>query len=79
MTKKNKEQDVPIRKHLRPFKIGRTIKDSWECGAEWKEVGVCPSLRLMSSEAPMLLLPDQTNAAGFISKHIKIWLYGTVP
>lgn len=31
----------------------------------------CPSLRLMSSEAPMLLLADQTNAAGFISKRIK--------
>ncbi len=78
---KNKEEDVPIRQHLRPSKIWRTIKDSWGCGAEWKEVGVhtpCPRLRLMSSEAPMLLLPDQTNAAGFISKHIKRWLYGTV-
>ncbi|KAG8008222.1 hypothetical protein GBF38_019297 [Nibea albiflora] len=36
---KNKEEDVPIREHLRPFKIWRTIKDSWECGVKWKEVG----------------------------------------
>lgn len=33
----NKGEDVPIREHLRPFKICRTIKDSWECGAEWRE------------------------------------------
>lgn len=36
---KNKEEDAPICEHLRPFKIWRTIKDSWEHRAEWKEVG----------------------------------------
>lgn len=36
---KNKEEDVPIHRHLRPLEIWRTIKDSWECGAEREEVG----------------------------------------
>lgn len=35
----NKEDGVPIREHLRPFKIWRTIKDSWDRGAESEEVG----------------------------------------
>ena len=77
---KNKEEDAPICEHLRPFKNLENNKRllgarSWVGGG-----GVCtpcPSLLLMSSEAPMLLLPDQTNAAGFISKHIKSCLYGT--
>ena len=42
----NKEEDVPIGEHLRPFRICGTIKDSWECGAECGEVGSVLSVQV---------------------------------
>lgn len=64
------DDDVPICEHLR---LWSTINDHREEAAN----SVCTphlSLLQLSSEAPMLLLPDWTNTAGFISKHIKSWL-----
>lgn len=53
----NADDDVPIREHLRLTVRSKSLSSS--------------CLPLLSSEAPMLLLPDQTNVAGFLSEHTK--------
>lgn len=78
---RNNEDDVPMCEHLRPFKIWRTIKDSRECGAKWKEVEsvlpvqVCDWYPL---KLPCCSFQTRQTLQVFISKHIKSWLYGTV-
>lgn len=70
----NNEDNVPICEHLRLLKMWSTINDPGEWESKVKKVWsvlLVSSLLSVSSEAPMLLLPDQTNTAGFFSKHIK--------
>lgn len=79
---KNKEEG---RANPRASEALQNLENNKRLLGVWREVeggGVCtsrPSLRLMSSGAPMLLLPDQTNAAGFISKaHKTMALWNSV-